>query len=278
MKRPLQRDRASRLEILCGLLLLAAPLVGQEIRNPKSSTTADGSSSGLAIDVTEQAVPLHVSVGRSALLSTSASLRRVYVGDPAVLGAYTSGLNEVVLTAKQPGVSTVVLWDGAGSHRMYTVFADLDPVAVRASVRAAFPNSNIEVATGESKIVLTGSVATADAAASVVRLVSSYSKDVVNSLLVQPEHGKQVELKLRVVEVDRTRAQQLGINLFSQASTHASTSTGQFPSGFTGTGQSLTATNPLNIFLYSEQLNLAATIQDLEYLFLLQVLDRCREV
>jgi pilus assembly protein CpaC len=82
-----------------------------------------------------------------------------------------------------------------------------------------------------------------------------------------------VQLKLRVVEVDRTRAQQLGINLFAQGgNTPVSASTGQFPSVATGVGSALAVSNPLNIFLYSEQLNLGLTVQDLEQKQVLQVL------
>jgi len=103
---------------------------------------------------------LHIKVGESVVLTSPAPLRRVYIGNPTVLQSYTSGLTEVVLTAKTGGVSSMVLWDETGSNRLYTVFADLDPEALRASLAAAFPHSAIHVETGEGKIFLTGSVAT----------------------------------------------------------------------------------------------------------------------
>ena len=61
-------------------------------------------------------------------------------------------------------------------------------------------------------------------------MASLYAKDVVNSLRVIPEHGKQVQLKLRIVEVDRTRLEQLGINIFAGGRTAVATTTGQFAS------------------------------------------------
>jgi pilus assembly protein CpaC len=82
-----------------------------------------------------------------------------------------------------------------------------------------------------------------------------------------------VQLKLRIIEVDRSRLDQLGINLFTTGGgTAAATSTQQFFSTATGTGSSLAVSNPLNIFVYSSNLNAGLTLQDLEQKQILQVL------
>jgi pilus assembly protein CpaC len=167
---------------------------------------ADGQS-GTALGAAQSATPaslgihsanvgdkLHITVGRSVVLTSATPLRRVYIGNPAVLQSFTSGSTEVVLTAKTGGVSSFVMWDEAGSHRIYTVFADLDPEALRASLNAAFPGSTIHVETGEGKIFLTGLVATDAASDAAFKMASLYAKDVVNSLVVVPVHGKQVQL------------------------------------------------------------------------------------
>ena len=217
---------------------------------------------------------IHLTVGHSAVLTSAVPLRRVYIGNPAVLSSYCSGTAEIVLTAKTAGVSSMVLWDEAGSHRLYTVSADLDPDALRGSFNAAFPGSSIHVETGEGKIFLTGSVASDAASDAALKMASLYAKDVVNSLVVVPVHGKQVQLKLRIVEVDRTRLNQFGINIFTPGigSTLGSASTQQFSSTATGSGSSLTVSDPLNIFLYNSKLNVGATVQELEQKQILQVL------
>jgi pilus assembly protein CpaC len=217
---------------------------------------------------------LHLTVGRSAVLTSAVPLRRVYIGNPAVLASYCSGTAEIVLTAKTAGVSSMVLWDEAGGHRLYTVSADLDHEALRASFDAAFPGSSIHVETGEGKVFLTGSVASEAASEAAFKMASLYAKDVVNSLVIVPVHGKQVQLKLRIVEVDRTRLNQFGVNIFSQGSgsTSGSTSTQQYGSSITGTGSSLTVSDAMNIFLYNTKLNVALTVKDLEQKQILQVL------
>jgi len=215
---------------------------------------------------------LHITVGRSVVLTSAAPLRRVYVGNPAVLQTFTSGSTEVVLTAKAAGVSSMVLWDEAGGHRIYAVSADLDPDALRVSLEEAFPGSSIHAEAGEGKIFLSGTVATDADSDAALKMASLYAKTVVNSLRVVPVHGKQVQLKLRIVEVDRTRLDQLGVNIFAGGRTTVGTTTGQFGSAATGAGSSLTVSDPLNVFLYNAKLNVGLTVQDLEQRQILQVL------
>jgi pilus assembly protein CpaC len=219
---------------------------------------------------------LHLTVGRSVVLTSSTPLRRIYVANPAVLQTFTSGSAEIVLTARSAGVSSMVLWDEADTRRLYTVCADLDPEALRTSLAEAFPGALIHADTAQGQVFLTGSVATDAASDAAFKMASLYAKDVVNSLQVVPVHGKQVQLKLRIIEVDRTRLEQFGINFFVGGRTAATTSTQQFSTALTpasgGAGSSATASDPLNIFLYNAKLNLGVTVKDLEQKQILQVL------
>jgi len=54
---------------------------------------------------------LHIPVGHSLILKGVGALKRVYIGNPAVLQSFTAGPSEIVLTAKTTGVSDLVLWD-----------------------------------------------------------------------------------------------------------------------------------------------------------------------
>jgi pilus assembly protein CpaC len=215
---------------------------------------------------------LHVAIGRSVVLSSPNPLRRIYVGNPAVLQTFTSGSNEVVLTAKTAGESSLVIWDEQGGNRIYRVSADLDPEALRASLAEAFPGLLIRADAGEGKIFHTGSVETESDSDAVLKMALLYSKEVVNSIRIVPVHGKQVQLKLRIVEVDRTRLEQLGINIFAGGRTAVTTTTGQYATSATGSGSSLEVSDPLNVFLYNSKLNLGVTIQDLAQKQVLQVL------
>jgi pilus assembly protein CpaC len=106
----------------------------------------------------------------------------------------------------------------------------------------------------------------------------------VNSLVVAPVHEEQILLEVKFAEVDRTKLQQFGINIFSTGATNTigTVGTQQFSpptlqtSGSSGTGTTATGTinvsDPLNIFAFRPDINLGMTIRDLESKSVLQIL------
>jgi pilus assembly protein CpaC len=247
-------------------------VAGAQTATGNAAELVGASSLSLGLEAAPAADIVQLTVGRSVLLTSAAPLRKVYVGNPTVLQTYTSGSAEVVLTARSAGVSSLMIWDEAGGHRLYTVFANVDTASLCTSLEAAFPGSSIRANAAEGKIFLTGSVGTDAASDAAVKLASQFAKEVVNSVRVIPIHGKQVQLKLRVVEVDRTRLEQLGINIFAGGRTAVTTTTGQFASTATGAGSTLSVSNPLNVLLYNSKLNVGVTVSDLEQKEVLQVL------
>ena len=231
--------------------------------------------------------PLHLIVGRSMFVNTVDRLRRVYISNPEVLDSFTANPHEIVVTAKQPGVSGIILWDETGRSKAYLVNADLDVSGLRHALKDAFPTENIRVEGRGDQVALAGvvdSAATGDAA---VKLASLYSKDVADSLLVETRHTPQVRLKVRIVEIDRSRAQQLGFNFFGAGKNAFSTGTGQFGAVATApggsdvqTGSSATGTaaellslsSLLNLFYYNNSLGLGAAIQALANDQIVQIL------
>ena len=245
---------------------------------PVDSPTAREARQALGVQASPEGETLHLVVGHSALLRGEGNIRRVYIGNPAVLQSFTSSPTEVVLTAKTPGVSSLILWDASGRSCLYTVLADVDPEWLRQSLHDAYPTSHIDVEGREGRIYLAGSVPNQEAIDGATKLAGSYAKDVVSSLRVVPAHEKQVELKLRIVEVDRTKMEQYGINFSGVGQNWFNVTTGQYPSviqqtaSTASTPATTTVSNMLNLFLFSSKLNIGATIQDLEQKQVLQIL------
>jgi len=254
--------------IACALLLIAcasayAPAYAQELQEiqpqPAPSSSASLQPPSLTISQTSTQETLHVLVGRSLLLNSASPIRRIFIGNPAVLGSLTASPQELVVTAKSPGVSSLVLWDQQGRSCLYTVSADIDPTALRQALKQAYPASAIDVQGSENRLSLSGVVPTAEVSDGAAKIAAIYSKDISNSLQVVALHGKQVELKLRIVEVDRTKLDQFGVNIIQGGRTPVSTSTMQF-------------TNPLNLSIFNAKLNLGIQIEDLQQKQVLQVL------
>jgi pilus assembly protein CpaC len=232
--------------------------------------------------VTSGAETLHVLVGHSLFLNTRSRLRRVYISDPAILNSVTLSPTQIVVTAMTSGISSLVLLDEASHVQSYVVSSDVDVAGLRAAMSDAMRGDGVNVQGNGDRVTLSGRVGSDALADTAIKLAGLYSKDVANALTVTPEHPKQVRLKVRILEVDRTKALQMGINLFNpggNTSFLASTTTSQYPSTSTLTPSgaanaigTLTTSNPLNFLLYSSKLNLGATVQDLESKQILQIL------
>jgi len=226
---------------------------------------------------------IHMIVGRTIFIDTKHRLTRVYVTDPTILNSYTPSPNQVVLTALKTGTSTLLVWDENGASQAYIVSADLDLDSLSKVMKDAFPAESIEVHASEDRVLLTGYVGTQVSYDAAQKMAEQYSKDVSNSLVINSSRVKQVRLKVRIVELDRSKLAQFGFNFFSAGGNNlASTTTGQFASTMTvtsgqGSGstvgaKSVAVANPLNFSLYSSKLNIGATLQDLASMNIAQIL------
>lgn len=226
---------------------------------------------------------LHCIVGRSIFLDTAERVKRVYIANPLVLDSYTANPHEVVLTSKIAGTSSVILWDELGRTQSYQVSSDVDVEDLAASIKRAMPGEDVQVHSRESHIVLAGIVSTDAKSDAAGKLALLYSKDVTNSLAVNRALIKQVKLKVRIVEVDRSKQDQFGFNFFSGGgSILSNTTTQQYnsnpvvtpgtvsPTGTTPT--TVTVSDALNFLLFSTKLNVGLALKDLENKQVLQIL------
>jgi len=265
-------------------LCVALPAVSQSDAAPQTAAPP----TALPPQTSTETESVHILTGRSIIVTMQARLRKVYVSNPAVIESTTTSPYQVVITAKIPGSSNVVFWDEEGRSRMLEVSADVDIAGLRSALQQTYPTQPIEARAEEGRVILSGTVTDKDVADTVVKMAQSYSKDVVDGLLIfTPAHSKQIMLKVRFAEVDRGKMNTFGINLFSTggANTIGSTSTQQFTpptaggsiagtigGSAAGASSSFDVSNLLNIFLFRPDLNLGATIQDLETKNVLQIL------
>ena len=269
------------------LSLFTTPFgVGQELSqtsvrpvllNRPSATDHGSAGTGNFDSRTSSDQITHITLGRSVTVETKRRLAKIYITNPEILDSYTANPNQVIITAKKTGSSTLLLWDEAGESKTYLFSADLNVESLRTSMRQLLPNDNIEVESREGTITLSGTVGTPAIADSATKLASVYSKDVANSLLINSGRVKQVKLEVKIVEVDRSKMNSFAFNFFSTGGNNtASTSTGQYPSTISTTagagGKTATIANPLNFSIYSSKLNIGATLQDLQSMQLAQIL------
>ena len=163
----------------------------------------------------EAASTLHLVVGRSLFIDTANRMRRVYVSNPSVLDALAATPHQLVISAKAPGTSSLVVWNESGESTLYTVLADIDIGNLRVAFANAFPADRIDVKAVQGKIYLSGVVGSNEAADQAAKLAVVYSKDVVSALTIDPRHPPQVRLQVRFAELDRTKMEEFGFNFLS---------------------------------------------------------------
>src|SRR4029077_11886992 len=110
-------------------------------------------------------------------------LTRVYYSDPNIISAYTESPNQVLVTAKSPGVSSLIVWDQSGRSQSYIVSSDLDVEGLKSSLREKLPGQDIHVESSGERVLLSGAVGTSSASDAADKLASLYSKVIVNSIV-----------------------------------------------------------------------------------------------
>jgi len=225
---------------------------------------------------------LHVVVGHSLVIRTPSRVKRVLTGNPTVIESVLTSPQELVVTGKQPGGSSLLLWEETGKNRLLDVFADVDVTSLRNTLDQSFPNTSVEVQSQEDKVMLVGVVPSTAVVEQMLKMASNFSKEVVNGLQVAlPPRQRQVMLKVRFAEADRSKLSAFGVNLFSTGATNTigTISTQQFGAqslntqqqGATGIAQ-FNLSDLLNIFLFRPDINLGATIKLLQQNQVLQIL------
>jgi len=228
-------------------------------------------------------------VGHSVVIRTDPRLQRVLVGNPAVVTTATTAPNEVVVTATAPGSSSVILWQENNQSRIIEVFADVDVSLLREAISRGLPGEAVEAESEEGRVILVGTASSTAVADQIGKMAAPFSKEIVNSIQVaQPHRQKQILVKVRFAQVDRSKLTALGFNLFSTpgAPIFGSATTQQFApaqlvnsssggtsGGGTGAnGSTIGLSDLLNIFIFRRDINLGATIKDLQQRNVLQVL------
>ena len=145
------------LAIMCQLPVLSAQVINQATMSTnhndlftKPAVTDHAPASAAASLADFSSAPpveqqLHLIVGRSTFVNTRHRLTRVYVTSPSVLDTYTASPNQIVVTAKKPGTSSLIVWDEAGESQAFMVTSDLNIDMLRDAMKQAMPNDNIQV-------------------------------------------------------------------------------------------------------------------------------------
>jgi pilus assembly protein CpaC len=184
---------------------------------------------------------LALGIGKSVVIDLPRDIKDVLVADPKIATAVVRSAQRAYIIGAAVGQTNIVFFDSAGQQiAAYDIAVKRDLNGVRAALRQALPNADIQIEGLGDGVMLSGSAASPieaqQAGDLAARLVGGIEK-VVNSIVVRGRD--QVMLKVTVAEVQRNIIKQLGIDLNANlaygttvvnfSNTNAFTANGQTP-------------------------------------------------
>ncbi len=224
--------------------------------------------------------------GKGELLQFDRDVLRVVVAEPKIADAIVVSPREVMINAKGPGKTTVIVWETGSAPARYNISSIADGSdfdSFRKEMHDGFPDSTVTVTGNAETLVLTGAVKDAAQSKRAAAFASTRAKNVVNLLQMPADADpKQILLQVRFATIDRVALSEVGFNLFStNAKGIGSVGTQQFPqprfsqlqnqNGNPNT-PSVNFSDLLNLFVFRPDLNIGATIRALQARNLLQIL------
>jgi pilus assembly protein CpaC len=225
---------------------------------------------------------IRLTVGKSIVIDYPADIARISTSNPDIADASPVTGREVLVHGKSFGTVTLVVWSKTGQRNFYNITVEQNLEPLRKLLKDTFPGQDIHVQSSRDSLSLTGQVANKDIGDRATALATPFAKQVVNDLQVaEAPAEKQILLRIKFAELDRSAANSFAVNLISTGATNTigGVSTGQYSSSTppSSVGAGLTSpfsiTNALNIFAFRPDLNLGAFIEALEQKNLLQTLD-----
>jgi pilus assembly protein CpaC len=227
-----------------------------------------------------------MTVGKSVILDHPDEISRVSISNPEVADAVAVSTKEVLLNAKGAGVTTLVIWSKSGERNFFNISVTTNLQQIQNQIQATFPGETIQVMVSHNTVSLTGRVSSLAVAEKVAAMVAQLGRTVVSNLTVPPVVDKQVVLKVRFAEVQRSAASSLGANILSTGAlnTIGDVGTQQFSppqagrlqgaigARTSGFSSSFTLSDLLNVFAFRPDLNLGVLIKALQSRNMIEIL------
>ncbi len=150
---------------------------------------------------------LELTTNSSRILTLDKNIPRVQVNNPELLAVTPLSATQVQISAKKAGVTQVNLWDDAGGIHTVDVQIYGDARELSVALQTQFPHSSIKVYRYSESLVLTGFVDRPDHVGPIMRLAEDYAPKVINNINVGGV--QQILLKVKVMEISRTKLRRL---------------------------------------------------------------------
>ena len=229
---------------------------------------------------------LLLTVGKSVIIDNPLPIERISVGFGDTAEATAISPHQLLLNAKTPGVTSLIVWQEGGTQRFFDItvaassfLADRRVEGIRREIERELPGQSVNLSFENDTVFLRGTVKDVTSADRAVSIASTLGKTLNLLYVAVPPPEAQILLRVKFASVDRSTSTQLGLNILSTgaANTIGTATTQQFSTPTFSPLQNKTAVtttiaDALNLFFFRSDLNLGATIEALQVKGLLQIL------
>lgn len=192
----------------------------------------------------KEPIAVNVLVGQSRVINFDRPVGRFSVSNPEIAEAVLVTPDQVIVNGKAFGQVNFIAWEqGSGQYLVFDVFVRTNLSLIDSQIRALFPKDDIRLSQANGSVVLSGSVADGRTTAQVQSVVEAAGFKVVNMLASPVKNAMQVQLQVRVAEVNRNKLKDFGTSYAYQGSP---SSGGYLNSGGGPSSLSTPSVSPLN--------------------------------
>jgi pilus assembly protein CpaC len=217
---------------LAGSLMFAAfgvPPTAAQTAAPTAPPTADGRGAvavapqsatrplrGGASQVAANGAPIVLEVNKGTLIRLSAPAATVFIANPDIADVQVKSPSLIYISAKAPGETVIYAVDASDSVLLNSpVRVEHDLSRLRSSLRQLAPGERISADSVDGNLVLSGIASDTGKADKVQALAASIAGEakgsqVINRMTVATPN--QVNLQVRIAEVNVTKLSEIGVN------------------------------------------------------------------
>lgn len=203
-----------------GFLMIALAFAGLTMLPSPAAAQSGKEFKAQVVDLAAHSQRVTVPLNRSVTVDTTVEVTRADVIARQIADVQVVSPTRLLITGQSYGTTSVVLSGGDNRQYVYEVSVELDLERLKGTIKAVDPQGEVEVASVQGHIVLTGKVSSSSRAKRLVEVAQLFLPtvgqgqlgSVQNHLEVAGEH--QVMIRCVVAEVSRSGVRELGVNGF----------------------------------------------------------------
>jgi pilus assembly protein CpaC len=196
------------------LVLLAVAGIARSAAAGEDETAPLPVDNDPLVHVTEAQSDLRLVEKFAKIIELKNRISTVYGFDPEVVHVTKVDMhpNEIRVHAVAPGVTSIVLVDEKNTSFTIELFVIGDVRHLQAYLKNLFPTDSVTAVAVRDSVVLRGYVTRPENIPRIMDIAKEFYPNVINQMEVGGD--QEVELKVKVLEIDRTKLKELGFNFY----------------------------------------------------------------